>query len=465
MFEMIADDHLKLIMSHLTPAAPVAHAIAEEPQRQKRFYVDQHEAGHASVHDAGFCFTLPGLLAAAVNEGYDDCGDVPNMRLPLMDFQRQTVAWMRDKEASPRGLNGVFWEERRWADASSGDASGDGGSYWYFPLAGELRLAEPPLVRGGMLSEEMGLGKTLEVLALVSSDAEAARKSAEAKALKTEPEEAEEETDPEMKEWNADEPDTDEDPDEAEERLQREEETRDGLIPSRATLIIVPPPLLRQWEAEFSKCVEGNALSIGVHVGKGKKTKGARQVSERDLAAKLADHDVVLATYPQLQKEAKKKRRETGSGDGGGGGRNEKTQKILSRVAWRRVVLDECQMVRSSTTQLAVACRCLVADFRWMVSGTPLHGGVDDLNGELAFLGVWPFCLSDQTDGFWSQRIGRPWAAKEADALPLLHALLKGVIVRHTKAQRRVGDDTPLLTLPTATRRWRYVSFYSRIGN
>ena len=464
MFEMIADDHLKLIMSHLTPAAPVAHAIAEEPQRQKRFYVDQHEAGHASVHDAGFCFTLPGLLAAAVNEGYDDCGDVPNMRLPLMDFQRQTVAWMRDKEASPRGLNGVFWEERRWADASSGDASGDGGSYWYFPLAGELRLAEPPLVRGGMLSEEMGLGKTLEVLALVSSDAEAARKSAEAKALKTEPEEAEEETDPEMKEWNADEPDTDEDPDEAEERLQREEETRDGLIPSRATLIIVPPPLLRQWEAEFSKCVEGNALSIGVHVGRGKKTKGARQVSERELSAKLADHDIVLATYPQLQKEAKKKRRETGGGDGGGGGRNEKTQKILSRVAWRRVVLDECQMVRSSTTQLAVACRCLVADFRWMVSGTPLHGGVDDLNGELAFLGVWPFCLSDQTDGFWSQRIGRPWAAKEADALPLLHALLKGVIVRHTKAQRRVGDDTPLLTLPMATRRWRYVSFLFSYG-
>ena len=67
----------------------------------------------------------------------------------------------------------------------------------------------------------MGLGKTLEVLALVSSDADAARKSAEAKALKTVPEEAEEETDFEMQEWNADEPDTDEDPDEAEERLQR----------------------------------------------------------------------------------------------------------------------------------------------------------------------------------------------------------------------------------------------------
>ena len=93
-----------------------------------------------------------------------------------------------------------------------------------------------------------------------------------------------------------------------------------------------------------------------------------------------------------------------------------------------------------------------------MVSGTPLHAGVDDLNGELAFLGVWPFCLSDQTDGFWAHRIARPWAARDEDALLLLHALLRGVTVRHTKAQRRVSDDTPLLTLPPAGREWRPVA-------
>jgi SNF2 family DNA or RNA helicase len=61
-------------------------------------------------------------------------------------------------------------------------------------------------------------------------------------------------------------------------------------------------------------------------------------------------------------------------------------EKILSRVGWRRVVLDECQMVRSSTTQLAVVCKSLHAKFRWMVSGTPLHAGVDDLNGKAQYL-------------------------------------------------------------------------------
>ncbi|ACO67442.1 SNF2 super family [Micromonas commoda] len=458
MFEMIADDGVRLIVSHLAPPVPVAKALETEVLRPARFYVDAAVAG-ADTAGAG-PFTLPGLLAAAVSDGYDECPTPPNLALPLMDFQRQTLAWMRDKERSERGLNGVFWEERRWAD---------GGKYWYFPLAGELRLSEPPLVRGGMLSEEMGLGKTLEVLALVSADADAARAAVEAKtaAAKEEPPEAEEEEEGEEGEEdrlngkgsrNADHPDEDEDEDDAEERRQREEEDRDGLIPSRATLIIVPPPLLRQWEAECAKCVRPGTMKIGIHSGRGRGGRGApRQVSERELASKLADNDVVLATYPSLQKEAKKRRRETGTGDGASAPRNERAQKILSRVSWRRVVLDECQMVRSSTTQLAVACRCLVADFRWMVSGTPLHGGVDDLNGELAFLGVWPFCLSDQTDGFWAHRVGRPWAAKDPDALPLLHALLRGVIVRHTKAQRRIVDGTPLLTLPRASRVWRPV--------
>ena len=38
---------------------------------------------------------------------------------------------------------------------------------YYFSEAGELRLQKPPLVTGGLLSEEMGLGKTVEVLALI----------------------------------------------------------------------------------------------------------------------------------------------------------------------------------------------------------------------------------------------------------------------------------------------------------
>jgi E3 ubiquitin-protein ligase SHPRH len=245
-----------------------------------------------------------------------------------MDFQRQTVRWMQDQEAAPRGLNGTFWEERRWGDAppthqikqeegksaraaaggrggSSGSAGGDvrrmmpeemsGGSYWYFPLAGELRLTEPPLSRGGMLSEEMGLGKTLEILALISADASAGAPGSGPASIASSAGAA-------------------------------------APIASSATLIVVPPPLLRQWEAEVAKCVRPGTLKLQIYEGR---LKGSRNAEDEIRACELAKADVVLATYPQLQ------------GPGG---------KILSRVGWRRVVLDECQMVGPPRRQLTRSC-------------------------------------------------------------------------------------------------------------
>lgn len=67
-------------------------------------------------------------------------------------------------------------------------------------------------------------------------------------------------------------------------------------------------------------------------------------------------------------------------------------------------MLDECQEIRSSTTVLARQCAALSSDKRWMMSGTPLHNSISDLNGELAFLQVIPFSLSDTIDGFWCVR-------------------------------------------------------------
>ncbi len=461
-FELIACDELKFVLSHLAPSAPVRHpAVSPLPPDPPRcFAVDERAAG--GHDDSGFAFTLPGLLAAAVSEGYPAEARTPaGVTKTMFDFQLQTLRWMRDREAAPRGLNGAFWEERRWADADACELRGASGSYWYFPLAGELRLDEPPTRRGGMLCEEMGLGKTLEVAALVVADRDDARRAANERSSRRDENVAAENV--------------------AAENVAAEtsaETSPVGSVSSRATLVVLPPPLLRQWEAELRACVAPGLLRVVAYRG-GRAANGTAPEA-------LADADVVLCTYPQLQREATKAPKARGARSKGGeakgsGGDTEGTSAVegttepgitthrrkdpaaagsasaLSRVFWRRVVLDECQMVRSSTTQLARACESLRSDFRWMVSGTPLHAGVDDLNGELAFLGVWPFCLSDQTDGFWAHRVSRPFAARDPDALALLHALLRGVTVRHTKAQRRVADGTALLALPPATRETREV--------
>ena len=55
-------------------------------------------------------------------------------------------------------------------------------------------------------------------------------------------------------------------------------------------------------------------------------------------------------------------------------------------------------LMATALSQVAKTCNALNSETRWMVSGTPLYTSIDDLNGELAFLGVFPFCLDDKVD-------------------------------------------------------------------
>lgn len=89
-----------------------------------------------------------------------------------------------------------------------------------------------------------------------------------------------------------------------------------------------------------------------------------------------------------------------------------------------------------------------------MISGTPLTTSIGDLNGELQFLRVWPFSLSDKDDGFWEHRIGRPFSQRQGAALDLLDPLLSVVMIRHSKSQRHL-DGRKLTSLPANSIQWQ----------
>ena len=142
----------------------------------------------------------------------------------------------------------------------------------------------------------------------------------------------------------------------------------------------------------------------------------------RDRIERIAsENDIILVSYRMLQTD----------------------RKPFQSIHWRRVVLDEMQEIRSSTTDLAKICKKLSSDFRWMVSGTPLYTSLDDLNGELNFLGVTPFCLNDATDGFWGLRIRQPEQSR-GECINLLHTLLDGIMIRHSKKQRTLAGESIL---------------------
>lgn len=82
--------------------------------------------------------------------------------------------------------------------------------------------------------------------------------------------------------------------------------------------------------------------------------------------------------------------------------------KLWKKVPWYRVVLDECQELKTATTKIAESCKNLKAVHRWMVSGTPLTSHIRDLHGELQFLqacgrvylAIDPFHIKEQTASF-----------------------------------------------------------------
>ena len=191
-----------------------------------------------------------------------------------------------------------------------------------------------------------------------------------------------------------------------------------------ATLVVVPPALLSQWKSETAK-ITGNHLRTQIFDADTRTFQPAfaGQPTEGNV-------DLVLTTYAALAQQA--------------------AARVLRSHSWKRIVLDEMQEIRSSTTKLAQNCQHLTGHRRWMLSGTPLFDGIQDLRGELSFLGLEPFAASND-DGFFDFCITQHWDAKSHYGLDALKALAL-VMMRRSKTQTYLdpvrNEPVPLLGLP-----------------
>ena len=87
------------------------------------------------------------------------------VQVNLFDYQKSTCQWMLDHELDENGLNGQFWEE--WEFPNDSGSSESSRFLYYFPIGGEFRFTKPPMARGGLLCEEMGLGMNFIVILLL----------------------------------------------------------------------------------------------------------------------------------------------------------------------------------------------------------------------------------------------------------------------------------------------------------
>ena len=112
---------------------------------------------------------------------------------------------------------------------------------------------------------------------------------------------------------------------------------------------------------------------------------------------------------------------------------------VLHQVHWYRVVLDEAQAIKNRDTQTSIACRGLMAKYRWTVSATPIQNNIGELYAFFKLLRV-RYTGDYQT---FTENFCNP---KDEDCVPRLHALLRQIMIRRTHADTVMGR--PLIMLP-----------------
>jgi hypothetical protein len=198
----------------------------------------------------------------------------------------------------------------------------------------------------------------------------------------------------------------------------------DSYVAWHATLIIVPPALVYQWLDEIRKAT-GDSLVVDFLDFK----TAAFVPSSTKRAERGTSPDIVVTTYTALERPD--------------------AAKILSSTAWGRVVLDEMQQIRQSTSKIACNCEQLTCHRRWMLSGTPLFEGIDDLRGELNFLRLEPFSAALE-DGFFKFAISNHWDRCDVTAFETIRVL--GLfLLRRSKSMTIRATGAPIMGLKPLT--------------
>ncbi|KAL7678617.1 putative helicase, Zinc finger, RING-type, Zinc finger, RING/FYVE/PHD-type [Plasmopara halstedii] len=224
--------------------------------------------------------------------------------------------------------NGAFekrtdpmWEERHFASNRSYYVN-------HFEKIASLSRLEPPApCLGGILADDMGMGKTMTMLSLVAFQKHV-----------------------------------------GEEKVVVENDGSHGVGNWKArgrTLVICPLSLLHQWKNEAQERFQSNTLSVYVYYGDYRDTSAAN-------ANSLTKSDLVLTTYGVLSAEAEK-------------------NGVLTATKWNRIILDEAHSIKNRATGYFKVCSTLLARHRWCLTGTPIQNTLDDIFALLCFLQYQPW--------------------------------------------------------------------------
>ncbi|KAL8731356.1 MAG: hypothetical protein Q9166_003448 [cf. Caloplaca sp. 2 TL-2023] len=335
---------------------------------------------------------------------------IDQLKCQLYPFQQRAIWWLFHRERGGTNSNSCENSQLPHGFVKTLDADGKGCFISLFlgiMTDNESLLGGFAGTKGGILAEEMGLGKTVEMIGLICLHPY--------------------------------------------QRPLGENTASGSLLGCAATLIITPPSILGQWKNELQTM----APSLRIAIYEGLRVKDPDD--NENYLSSFDNHDIVLTTYNVLAREIHRSGHVPERDF-----RNQKKYKRrlspLTQRMWWRVVLDEAQMIESGVSNAAKVAQLIPRFNAWCVSGTPVRKNSQDLRGLLVFLRFPPYCYSPH---LWERLI--------TERRDIFWQIFGTLALRHTKEQ--IKDDIQLppqrrvmITVPfTQIEKQNYSNLYNQM--
>ncbi|KAK6510889.1 hypothetical protein TWF506_009980 [Arthrobotrys conoides] len=336
---------------------------------------------------------------------------VSELTTTMFPFQMRTVNWMMEREGvtvesgcvdpltvTPSIESFIFEETTdldgtpMWVSVPLGITTTD--------RAGIDHLIAKSGVKGGILAEEMGLGKTVELISLLALHKRYIPSGGEVV-------------------WDS--------------------FSGTNIRASASTLIICPLSIMQQWVNELELHAPGlrvlqydgtrdltqlvyqkkNGIKGRISNSRYRDlTTELQSITNSDLIEYLLEYDIVLSSYNVLANEIHYAEKPP-SRSLRNPKRFERRSCPLVEIQWWRVCLDEAQMVDSGVSNAAQVARLIPRVNAWAITGTPVQKSVEDLYGLLVFLRQSPWCGNKPT---WEKLcFKKEWFGKVFHELALRH--------------------------------------------
>lgn len=178
----------------------------------------------------------------------------------------------------------------------------------------------------------------------------------------------------------------------------------------KPVLLICPTSVVGNWKHELERF--SPSLSVMIHHGSDRQ-KG------KGLMKTVKENDLIISTYALAHRD----------------------EKILKKIKWEGIVLDEAQNIKNPSAKQTQAIRGLQGGYRIALTGTPVENRLDELWSIMEFLN--PGYLGS-LKGFKKRFIIPIERYADKQTSETLKNLIQPFILRRLKTDKSIIDDLPM---------------------